>query len=142
VYGQAISGILTAAVEVTHLLIQTGNAHMGTIPDIGQSELWTVETTLAERYRTKIDVQTVETEVRLSVSDRELTPCPAFYWEHGKCHFLICKIGEYRYRSQFFFRIHQQFGTDVDVYEDLTECVVTLLQAQADHQQASPTHYE
>jgi len=115
---------------------------MSAIPDIGQSELWIVETTLTQRYGEKIDLQVVDTEVRLSVADRELSPCPAFYWEYGKCHFLICKVGENCYRSQFFFRIHQQFGTDVEIYEDLTECVVTLLQAQADHQQASPTHYE
>jgi hypothetical protein len=29
--------------------------------------------------------------------------------------------------------VHRQFGTGVYEYDDLTECVVSLLQAQADH---------
>ncbi|MBT5229238.1 MAG: hypothetical protein HOM11_03065 [Methylococcales bacterium] len=104
------------------------------IPEITQNELWIVETTLQERYGEKVTIQEVETEARLSPADRETTECPGMYWEYGHCHFLIIKIGQNRYRSQFFFRIHQQYGTDVDVYEDLTECVITTLQAQADHQ--------
>jgi len=39
-----------------------------------------------------------------------------------------------RYRCQFFYRGYQQYGTGVHEYDDLSECMVSLLQAQADHE--------
>jgi hypothetical protein len=45
---------------------------------------------------------------------------------------IISKTGEDRYRSQFFYRLHQMFSTGIEEYDDITECVVTLLQVQAD----------
>ncbi len=59
--------------------------------------------------------------------------CPVFVWESDDCHFVIFKTGERLYRCQFFYRAHQQFGTGVHEYDDLTECTVSLLQTQADH---------
>ena len=72
---------------------------MPRIPDINDNELWIAETTLQERYGEKKDIQTVDTEVRVNSSDRELTECPALYWED----------------------------------DDLTQCVISVLQTQADH---------
>jgi hypothetical protein len=106
---------------------------MPRIPDITENEMWIVETTLRERYGKDKDLQVVDTDIRLHSSDRELTECPAFYWEDNQCHFIVVKTGEKRYRCQFFFRVHQQYGTGVDEYDDLAQCLVSLLQAQADH---------
>jgi hypothetical protein len=72
--------------------------------------------------------------MRLSPHSTVLTPCPAVYWQDDGANLLIVKIDEGHYRSQFFYRVHQQFGTGVEDYTDLTECVVTLLQVQADNQ--------
>jgi hypothetical protein len=106
---------------------------MAEIPDITDSERWIIQTTLRERYRHEVEVQLADAEIRLHVSDRELSTCPVLFWngEDG-CHFVLFKVGERRYRCQFFYRVHQQMGTGVDEYDDLTECVVSLLQAQAD----------
>jgi len=49
--------------------------------------------------------------------------------------FVICKVGESRYRCQFFYSDQEQFGTGRDVYDNLAECVTILLQVQADHEQ-------
>jgi hypothetical protein len=46
---------------------------------------------------------------------------------------VVVKTGDSHYRCQFFYRIHQMYGTGVEEYDDLTECVVSLLQVQADH---------
>lgn len=107
---------------------------MSQIADFTDSELWTVETTLRERYGEAPPVELAESEIRLRSSDRELTRCPVVYWERGDCHFVVVKSGDRRYRCQFFYRIHQQYGTGVTEYDDLTECMVSLLQAQADHE--------
>jgi len=47
--------------------------------------------TLMERYSEKKDVQIVDTETRLYTTDKELTECPALYWQDQDCHFIIAK---------------------------------------------------
>ncbi len=106
---------------------------MSAIPDLNNSELWIIETTLNERYGRPITVELAEVELRLDPNSTQLTPCPAAYWKVDDCNFVICKTGDKRYRSQFFFRVHQHYGTGIPEFTDLTECVVTLLQVQADH---------
>ena len=107
---------------------------MATIPDFNQNEMWIIHDTLKQRYGKEVDIQEVDTELRLNPHSSELTPCPARYWQADNTHFIVIKVGEGRYRCQFFYRVHQQFGTGVEEYRDLTECVVTLLQVQADHE--------
>jgi len=107
---------------------------MSGIADFSDSELWLIKSTLEERYGEPRDIQLAETEMRLDRGKTELVSCPAAYWEADNCHFLVVKTGDKRYRCQFFYRIHQMYGTGTDEYDDLTECMVTLLQVQADHQ--------
>jgi len=108
---------------------------MSEVEDISKTELWLVETTLKERYGDNPpEIELGDAEIRLYPSDRELTACPLVHWQHNKCHFVIFKIGDNRYRAQFFYRSYQQYGTGVNQYDDLTECLVSLLQVQADHQ--------
>jgi hypothetical protein len=107
---------------------------MNKIPDFTENEVWTIQTTLNERYKSEKELQLAESEIRLSTTDRELTVCPATYWEHEGCHFIIVKAGDKRYRCQFFYRVHQQYGTSINEFDDLSECTVILLQTQADHE--------
>ncbi len=106
---------------------------MSAIPDITETEDWIVRTTLKERYGQAPELQFADAEIRLNPADRALTSCPVFVWESEGCHFVIFKTGERRYRCQFFYRGYQQYGTGVHEYDDLSECAVSLLQAQADH---------
>lgn len=106
---------------------------MAEIPDITDSERWIVQTTLRERYGRDLETQMADAEIRLHPSDRELSACPVIVWQDDEgCNFVIFKTGDRRYRCQFFYRIHQQMGTGVNEYDDLSECAVSLLQAQAD----------
>jgi len=107
---------------------------MNAIPNITESELWIINTTLRERYGKSIAVEQGEAEIRLSQADRELTSCPIIYWEVEKCHFVIFKTADKRYRCQFFYKLYQQYGTGKYEYDDLTESVVELLQVQADYE--------
>jgi hypothetical protein len=106
---------------------------MSGIPDFSDSELWIINTSLQELFGVPIELQLAETEMRLDKGKTELMPCPTVYWEADNCHFVVVKTGDRKYRCQFFYRIHQMYGTGVDEYDDLTECVVSLLQVQADH---------
>ena len=107
---------------------------MQAAPDISDSETWVIRTTLRERYKKEVEVQIADSEIRLHPSDRGVTQCPVWYWQVDNCHFVIFKTGTRRYRCQFFYRAYQQYGTGVKEYNDITECVVSLLQAQADHE--------
>ena len=102
--------------------------------EFNPDEINIVEATLIERYGKAVGAELADVELRLSKGDRELVERPAVYWEEGDCHFVICKLGENHFRSQFFYRGHQQFGTGREDYDDLHHCAVTLLQVQADHQ--------
>ncbi|MEN8174213.1 MAG: hypothetical protein ABFS23_00505 [Pseudomonadota bacterium] len=105
---------------------------MPEIADFTDSEKWIIETTLKERYTMPVEYQLADSEIRLAPSDRELSACPVIYWQADGCNFVIFKTGDRKYRCQFFYRGYQQFGTGVHEYDDLTECIVSLLQAQAD----------
>ena len=106
---------------------------MSAIEDFTNSELWIIKTTLEERYGKTIEPELADIELRLNPYATELSVCPAAYWEDQGCHFIVCKSGDSRYRCQFYYRVHQMYGTGVEEYDDLSECVVTLLQVQADH---------
>ena len=106
--------------------------------DFKDAKLWIIETTLRERYGEMIDFRLADSDLRLRPTDRDLTPCPLVYWEVGNCHFVIVKTGDRRYRCQFYYRLHQQDGTGANEYDDLSECAVSLLQVQADHERAAP----
>ncbi len=99
---------------------------MSAIPDFTETEEWIVQTTLEERYRRDVELQYADAEIRLNPADRELSSCPVFVCEADGCHFVIFKTGDRRYGSQ-------QYGTGVQEFADLTECTVSLQQAQADH---------
>lgn len=106
---------------------------MNHITEFSDAEMWTVKTTLHERYDRDVPIEHAESEIRLQSSDRELTTCPVLFWQDDKnCNFVIMKTGDKKYRCQFFFRVHQQYSTGVPEYDDLTECTVSLLQTQAD----------
>ena len=103
------------------------------IPDFTDSQIWTVESTLAERFKEKIETQIIDSEIRLYPHDRELTPVSGLYREAEDCHFVIFKTGQSKYRCQFFYRIHQQYGTGIEEYDEIEDCIISLLRVQADH---------
>ena len=106
---------------------------MDTIRDFTETEEWLVGTTLRERYGRDFELQLADAETRLNPADRDLSSCPVFVWEADGSDFVIFKTGERRYRCRFFYRGYQQYGTGIHEYDDLTECTVSLLQAQADY---------
>lgn len=107
------------------------------IADFTEHETWLIRSTLDERYgKDVVDAQQVDVELRLSLGDKELTLCPAMYWEEGKSRFLLAKIednprtGERLYHSQFFYSVRHHYGEESNQYKDLGDCVVNLLKLQ------------
>ena len=107
---------------------------MSDIPDFSREEIKAVEDTVKERFRKDIQIHEVDTELRMDPGDRELTECPALYWEEGDCHFIIAKKGDEKFHCQFFYSVKDQYGTGIEEYNDIVECTVSLLRVQADHE--------
>lgn len=107
------------------------------IPDISDTERWTIQSTIDERWgKGVIDLHIADVEIQLTSDDASLTSCPAVFWMSGECNFVVIKTGKQRYRCQFFYRsdLEQQFGTGIKEFDDIATCVVTLLQTQADYE--------
>jgi len=106
---------------------------MRKIPDFTDADRWMMETALKERYGRRIEVELADSEIRLDAASSEITVCPTFYWEDRGVEFVVFKVAENRYRSQFYYSVVEQYGTGRD-FDDLAECVMTTLKLQADHE--------
>jgi len=107
---------------------------MTKISDFTQSEIWTIESTLKERWgkNNEVELQFADTEIRLHLGDKETTECPAVIWQHEGCNYIIFKSGIQSYRCQFFYKGYQQYGTGIHEYDDIGDCIISLLQVQSD----------
>lgn len=101
------------------------------IPDFSEAELRLADVALRERYGQAVELQAVETEIRLHPADRELTACPALYWEDAeRCRFVVSKTGDNQFRSMFFWSVKDRFATGKEEYDNLGDCLVTTLKMQ------------
>ncbi len=105
------------------------------IADFSDSELKLISQALFERYGRMVPVQTGEAEIQLNPDNDALDACPVACWEERGANFVVFKLGETRFRAQFFYNEATQYGTGKDSFDNLGDCVVTVLQVQADHEQ-------
>jgi len=123
----------TTLADPANDLPKTMNQRQTAPADFTDTELWTLRETLRERYGREIELQFGEAEMRLQRQDRQLVACPIAAWNDGDCTLLVAKAGAGDFRAEFFYRVHQHYGTGFDRFDNLAECAVTLLQVQTDH---------
>ncbi|MDM8569910.1 hypothetical protein QUF50_10465 [Thiotrichales bacterium HSG1] len=99
-------------------------------PDFDGSEIWTIRTTLKERYGQHIEVQLADTQVKIG---SDSLWCPTVYWYVEPVHFVIFKTGLGHYRCHFFYNENEQYGTGIEEFDNISECIVTLLQVEQKH---------
>lgn len=108
------------------------------IPGFSASDIKLVQATLKERFGAEVaertEIKEADTEIRLTPADRELTVCPALFWIVGDCAFVIARTGQAAYRAMFYYSVKERFGTGVEEYDNLGDCVITLLKAQEDEE--------
>lgn len=110
---------------------------MSSIVDITETEQWAVSTTLKERWpELNIELQLADVEIRMHPNERELTECPAIFWQVDEASFIIIKVADRVYRAQFYYRGYQQYGSGGKDFDDIAECLVTMLQVHADRESA------
>jgi hypothetical protein len=117
-----------------HPLVARKSTMKSSISDFSEHDKQVVTETLVGRYGRVVPAEWAEAEVQLTPESDELTICPALYWEGRGAHFVVIKLGDNRYKGQFYYSEAQQYGTGHDSFDSLGDCVVTLLQIQADHE--------
>jgi hypothetical protein len=105
-----------------------------TIPDFTEREKQLVKQCLRERYGQDIPIEVADAELMLDQLTEALDTCPTVIWDQRGAHFVVFKTGDSRFRCQFYYTEAQQFGTGKDEYDNLGDCVITLLQVQSDHE--------
>ena len=103
------------------------------LPDFSDSERKLVAQILLERYGHPVTVEEAEVELQLAPPSEQLTTCPTLYWNELGAEFIVSKVPGPRYRCLFFYSANEQFGTGRESYDNLGDCVITLLRLQADH---------
>ena len=103
------------------------------IPDFTDTEWQLANGILLERYGHLVSLQAADVELQLDPASATLSTCPALYWNELGAEFIVSKVAGQAYRCQFFYSANEQFGTGRDVYDNLGDCLTTLLQVQADH---------
>jgi hypothetical protein len=106
------------------------------ITDFSDADRQLVGQILFERYARLVPLQSADAELQLDPASEALTACPTLYWEERGAHFVVVKTGDNRFRCQFFYSDQEQFGTGRETYDSLGDCVLILLQVQADHERS------
>lgn len=109
----------------------------GTIPDFTAAEQELTARLLLRRYARPVPVQLADSELQIEAASEKLTLCPTLYWCEREAQFVVCKVAASRYRCQFFYSEAEHYGTGRAEYDDLENCVMTLLQVQSDHERKS-----
>ncbi|MHB8742956.1 MAG: hypothetical protein ACYC9L_07485 [Sulfuricaulis sp.] len=106
------------------------------IPDFTDNEHWVVRRTLKERYGKEIEPQLADIEVMLGSGIEGMAWCPALFWSAKGANFAILKTSRDHYRAYFYFHPEHQLGTGIDSYDEIGDCIVSVLQVEADYTRA------
>ena len=104
------------------------------IPEFTDSELHNIREMLVQRYQKEVEIQLADCELMLGKADTETVSCPTVFWYERGANFVVFKVGMFRFRSQFFYTPHEQYGTGIEEFNELDQCVAALLQTQSDHE--------
>ncbi len=97
-----------------------------------QSEIDATKKIVDERWKDKnITVHLADIDYAKE-GDETSQPYPALVWEDKNTTFIVLKMGMLVYKSFFYYLKNKRYDTGVLEYNDLQECVTSLMQSQAD----------
>ncbi|MDC0994012.1 hypothetical protein OAR16_00205 [bacterium] len=93
-----------------------------------------VRQAIRERYGIDQELLEIDAELQLNPLQEKLETCPSLTWTQRGANFVVFKTGDSRFRCQFYYLDSEQFGVGKEEFDNLGDCIVTLLQVQADHE--------
>jgi len=104
------------------------------ILDFTDAEITTIRECLTQRYQKDVEIHLADSEILLTEDADNPVTCPTVFWHEREANFVVVKTSIFTYRAQFFYTPHEQYGTSIDEYNDLEQCVAAVLQTQSDHE--------
>ena len=104
------------------------------IPAFDDSDLTLATELLARRYGHAVAIERAEAEISPETGGDAPIACPALFWEARGAQFVVCKVGEGRYRGQFFESGEPPADMAAREFVDLGDCVTSLLRVQSDRE--------
>ena len=102
------------------------------IPEFTDDELHNVRGILARYYKKDVEIELADCEFLTDESTNKSTSYPTIFWYEQGANFVVFKTAPLQYRTQFFYTPHDKFGTKIEEYTDLDQCVSEVLTAQLD----------
>ena len=107
---------------------------MDSIPNFTPAEIEMVRHLVHQRYQETIEIHLADFELMLDLKREQRVDCSTLFWHMHGANFAVIRSGLNRFRCQFFYTPHDQYGTGREEYDSLEQCVTTLLQVQANHE--------
>ena len=107
---------------------------MDSIPKFTPADIEMIRQLVYQRYRETIEIQPADSELMLNPKHEQPVDCPTLFWYAHGANFAVIRSGLDRFRCQFFYTPHDQYGTGREKYDALEQCVTTLLQLPAGHE--------
>ena len=107
---------------------------MSSIAEFAENELDQIKDILTQTYQKDVEIQLADCDILLKPEDHETCNCPTVFWYKDGVNFMVSKLSAMNYKAQFFYTPHEQFGTNISQYNNLSQCVAAVLQSQDDHQ--------
>ena len=129
-----VSGTRDSGVEYRSEARATETTTTAAVTEFSDEEIHSIRWGLDFRWRGQdIELHLADIEADLSEGVSAPLEYPAVFWRAADCNFVLFKTGNRRYRGKFFYEPGQQHGTRLAEFDDVKECLIALLQTQADH---------
>lgn len=98
--------------------------------DFSPTEMDIIKAATSQRWA-EVDLHLADIEITRTALDEKTMLCPAVVWETADCTFVIVKVEAFVYKSVFYYLGTKQIDTGVNEYNDLKDCVLTLMKVQS-----------
>ena len=87
---------------------------------------------LNERYKSPVEIHLADCEVQPDKDCDGRVERPAIFWNALDCNFVLIKMADDEFQGFFFYQPNEQFSSAQQTYSNAVNCVIALLQFQAD----------
>ena len=103
-------------------------------------ELHQIKQVLFAHYQSDIQIRLANSEVLIEDENQRNTQCPTVFWHVHDTNFMVIKVEEDTFRSQFFYTPLEQHDGGTNNYREVTESVKGIISAQEEHKRRIRSH--
>ena len=100
--------------------------------DYTEQEYRAVQQVLNKRYKLPVEIYFADCEVQPDKERNERVERPAMFWIALDCNFVLIKMADDEFQGFFFYQPDEHFASAQQTYSNPVNCVIALLQFQAD----------